>query len=89
MPDYSEETNSLCKSCYYHVYREVIPFDEVKEEWEKEFDIEITDDSIIEIHTCYLLNIDLDHVVRKCTKYLPQDQVNFNNNLRLFKQWLF
>ena len=77
--------DTLCKTCYYYIFREVRPFEEAREQWEEEFNIELTEDSIIETHTCGLMTIDLDHIVYKCNKYISNEQAMFSNNLRLFK----
>ena len=77
--------NSLCKTCFYYIFREIKPFEDAREQWEEEFDIELTEDSIIETHSCMLMNIDLDHIVYKCSKYMTKEQAGFTNNLRLFK----
>lgn len=76
---------TLCKTCYYYLYREVRPFEETREQWEEEFNIEIGEDSVIETHTCLLVSVDLDHVVYKCNKYMSNQQAAFNTNIRLFK----
>lgn len=76
---------TICKTCFYYMCREIRPFEEFKEQWEEEFDIELDEDSIIETNTCLLSGFDLDHVVYKCNKYTSKEQAAFNNNIRLFK----
>lgn len=74
----------LCKNCYHYVYREIKPFEDSIEQWEEEFNIDITEDSIIETHMCSILNIDLDHTVIKCNKYLDKTKAAFSKNITMF-----
>lgn len=79
MPENTEDVVDLgmCNTCDHHVYREIKPFEESIEQWEEDYNIDITEDSIIETHTCCVLDIDLDHFVIKCNKHSNKK----NNNM--------
>lgn len=83
--DITVTDSTICKTCFYYMFREIMPFEETREQWEEEYNIELGEDSVIETHTCLLVGVDLDHIVYKCNKYTTKEQAGFNNNIRLFR----
>lgn len=76
---------SLCGNCYYRLSKEIRPIEGSAEEWSESIGEEVDENTIIEIHCCLLLQMDLDHVVLKCNKYVPNSKADFLNNLNRLK----
>ena len=81
--------NSKCKECEHVVSRIVIPMDYEEfgislEELQGELDAEDYDennDRIAVVHnTCSILNMDLNHIVVECNKYLKTNNITFLKN---------
>lgn len=78
--------NSLCKECVHRISREIKPLESAIEFWEESLGIEITSETILETHCCIILNMDLDHIVLKCSKFEPEDQKKFVDNINKFRK---
>lgn len=79
---------SICKKCEYCITRTIIPL--FPEEWlspdDEEYEAYQNGEEITVDHEyCMRLNIDLDHVVLKCSLYKPvQESEYFIRHLRVF-----
>lgn len=77
---------SLCYDCCYRLSKEIRPLASAIEEWEEDLGIEIDGSTVIEVHCCILTQIDLDHIVAKCNKYLSNTKTDFIANINRLKR---